>query len=222
MAGVKQWAENNGFEYDCFGDEVFDVLPAWYRQKLQGRGPILADLARLVHARAALQDGYEAVVWCDSDTLVIEPDWQPTTPAHSIFGQELWLQQDKSWRLEIRKQPHNAYFMFTASSPVLDFLIHTVESIIHRADPAHIAPQMVGPKLLKALNTFADFYLEPSAGAMSPLLSESLLKDQSEITSYFKEDQPTAPKLINLCASLVGGDYLDIDKLKRSVRCALY
>ena len=222
MAGVKQWAENNGFEYDCFGDEVFDVLPAWYRQKLEGRGPILADLARLVHARAALQDCYEAVVLCDSDTLVIEPDWQPTTPAHSIFGQELWLQQDKAGRLEIRKQPHNAYFMFTASSPVLDFLIHTVESIIHRADPAHIAPQMVGPKLLKALNTFADFDLEPSAGAMSPLLSESLLKDQSEITSYFKAAQPTAPKLINLCASLVGGDSLDIDKLKRRVRCALY
>jgi hypothetical protein len=162
------------------------------------------------------------VVWCDSDTLVIEPDWQPTIPSHSIFGQELWLQRDKAGRLEIRKQPHNAYFMFTARSPVLDFLIHTVESIIHRADPAHIAPQMVGPKLLKALNTFADFDLEPSAGAMSPLLSESLLKDQSEITSYFKAAQPTAPKLINLCASLVGGDSLDIDKLKRSVRCALY
>ena len=222
MAGVKQWAENNGFEYNCLGDEVFDVLPTGYRQKLEGRGPILADLARLIHARAALQDGYEAVVWCDSDTLVIEPDWQPTIPSHSIFGQELWLQRDKAGRLEIRKQPHNAYFMFTASSPVLDFLIHTVESIIHRADPAHIAPQMVGPKLLKALNTFADFDLEPSAGAMSPLLSESLLKDQSEITSYFKAAQPTAPKLINLCASLVGGDSLDIDKLKRSVRCALY
>ena len=222
MAGVKQWAENNGFEYNCLGDEVFDVLPTGYRQKLEGRGPILTDLARLIHARAALQEGYEAVVWCDSDTLVIEPDWQPTIPSHSIFGQELWLQRDKAGRLEIRKQPHNAYFMFTASSPVLDFLIHTVESIIHRADPAHIAPQMVGPKLLKALNTFADFDLEPSAGAMSPLLSESLLKDQSEITSYFKAAQPTAPKLINLCASLVGGDSLDIDKLKRSVRCALY
>jgi hypothetical protein len=222
MAGVKQWAENNGFEYNCLGDEVFDVLPTGYRQKLEGRGPILTDLARLIHARAALQEGYEAVVWCDSDTLVIEPDWQPTIPSHSIFGQELWLQRDKAGRLEIRKQPHNAYFMFTARSPVLDFLIHTVESIIHRADPAYIAPQMVGPKLLKALNTFADFDLEPSAGAMSPLLSESLLKDQSEITSYFKAAQPTAPKLINLCASLVGGDSLDIDKLKRRVRCALY
>lgn len=221
MAGVKQWAENNGFEYTCFGDEVFDVLPTWYRQKLEGRGPILADLARLIHARMALQNGYEAVIWCDSDTLVIDPDWQPTTPSHSIFGQELWLQHDKAGRLEIRKQPHNAYFMFTSSSPVLDFLIHTVESIIHRADPAHIAPQMVGPKLLKALNTFAEFDLEPAAGAMSPLLSESLLRDQSDMTSYFKAAQQTAPKLMNLCASVVGSDSLDIDTLKQGIRHAL-
>lgn len=221
MAGVKQWADNNAFEYNGFGDEFFDVLPTWYRQKLKGRGPILADLARLIHARAALQDGYEAVVWCDSDTLVIDPDWQPTTPSHSIFGQELWLQRDKAGRLEIRKQPHNAYFMFTASSPVLDFLIHAIESIIHRADPAHIAPQMVGPKLLKALNTFADFDVEPSAGAMSPLLSESLLGDQSEIIAYFEAAQQTEPKLMNLCASLVGNDSLDIDKLQQRVRRAL-
>ena len=108
MAGVKQWAENNDFEYNCLADEVFDVLPIWYRQKLEGRGPILADLARLIHARAALQDGYEAVVWCDSDTLVIEPDWQPTMPSHSIFGQELWLQRQTRVGVLSRAQSHEA------------------------------------------------------------------------------------------------------------------
>ena len=221
MAGVAHWAENNSFEYACYGDEFFDALPAWYRQKLEGRGPILADLARLIHARSALQEGYEAVIWCDSDTLIIDPLWQPTTPSHSIFGHELWLQRDKSGRLEIRKQPHNAYLMFTATSPVLDFLIHTVESIIHRADPKHIAPQMVGPKLLKALNTFADFDLEHAAGAMSPLLLEALVSDDGEITSDFKAAQTSTPKLINLCASLVGSDDLDIEKIRAAVNVAL-
>ena len=221
MAGVAHWAENNSFEYACYGDEFFDALPAWYRQKLEGRGPILADLARLIHARSALQEGYEAVIWCDSDTLIIDPLWQPTTPSHSIFGHELWLQRDKSGRLEIRKQPHNAYLMFTATSPVLDFLIHTVESIIHRADPKHIAPQMVGPKLLKALNTFADFDLEHAAGAMSPLLLEALVSDDGEITSDFKAAQTSTPKLINLCASLVGSDDLDIEKIRAAVTLAL-
>ncbi len=221
MEGVARWAENNRFEYACYGDEFFDALPAWYCQKLGRRGPILADLARLIHARSALQEGYEAVIWCDSDTLIIDPLWQPTTPSHSIFGHELWLQRDKSGRLEIRKQPHNAYLMFTATSPVLDFLIHTVESIIYRADPKHIAPQMVGPKLLKALNTFADFDLEQAAGAMSPLLLDGLLSDNSEITSYFKVAQTSPPKLINLCASLVGSDDLDIEKIRAAVNVAL-
>lgn len=222
VAGVAQWSAKNRFEHACFGDEFFDVLPAWYRQKLEGRGPILADLARLIHIRSALQEGYEAVIWCDADTLIIDPAWQPTTPPHSIFGHELWLQRDKAGRLEIRKQPHNAYLMFTASSPVLDFLIHTVESIIHRADPAHIAPQMVGPKLLKALNTFADFDLEHAAGAISPLLLEALLSDQSEITSYFKAAQLSPPKIMNLCASLVGSDNLDLEKIRAAVNMTLY
>ena len=221
MAGVASWAENSRFEYVCYGDEFFDALPVWYRQKLVGRGPILADLARLIHVRSALKEGYEAVIWCDSDTLVIDPSWQPITPSHSIFGHELWLQQGKSGHLEIRKQPHNAYVMFTATSPVLDFLIHAVESIIHRADPEHIAPQMVGPKLLKALNTFADFDLEHAAGAMSPVLLDALLSGDSEITSYFKEAQLSPPKLMNLCASLVGSDDLDVEKIRVAVNLAL-
>ena len=221
MAGVASWAENSRFEYVCYGDEFFDVLPAWYRQKLVGRGPILADLARLIHVRSALKEGYEAVIWCDSDTLIIDPSWQPKTPSHSIFGHELWLQRGKSGHLEIRKQPHNAYLMFTATSPVLDFLIHTVESIIHRADPEHIAPQMVGPKLLKALNTFAEFDLEHAAGAMSPMLLDALLTGDSEITSYFKEAQLSPPKLMNLCASLVGSDDLDVEKIRVAVNLAL-
>ena len=221
IAGVAQWAENNRFDYVCYGDEFFDILPAWYRQKLEGKGPILADLARLIHARAALQEGYEAVIWCDSDTLIIDPIWQPAPPSHSIFGHELWLQRDKAGRLEIRRQPHNAYLMFTATAPVLDFLIHTVESIIHRADPAHIAPQMVGPKLLKALNTFADFDLEHAAGAMSPLLLEALVSDQIDITTYFKTAQISPPKIFNLCASLVGSDDLDTEKIRAAVNLAL-
>lgn len=221
MAGVSSWAENSRFEYVCYGDEFFDVLPAWYRQKLVGRRPILADLARLIHVRSALKEGYEAVIWCDSDTLIIDPSWQPKTPFHSIFGHELWLQRGKSGHLEIRKQPHNAYLMFTATSPVLDFLIHTVESIIHRADPEHIAPQMVGPKLLKALNTFADFDLEHAAGAMSPMLLDALLSGDSEITSYFKEAQVSPPKVMNLCASLVGSDDLDVEKIRVAVNVAL-
>ena len=218
MASVAQWAEINGFEYACYGDEFFDVLPTWYRQKLEGRGPILADLARLIHARSALQNGYEAVVWCDSDTLVIDSEWQPTTPTHSIFGHELWLQRDKAGRLDIRRQPHNAYFMFTASTPVLDFLIHTTQSLIRRVDPAHIAPQMVGPKLIKALHTFADFELEPAAGAMSPLLMQALLSRDPTTINHFKNALITPPKMMNLCASLHDEPEIDVSAVRDGVR----
>ena len=41
-----------------------------------------------------------------------------------------------------------------------------LQDCIERADAAHIAPQMVGPKLLKALNNLAQFTLVPEAAAL--------------------------------------------------------
>lgn len=56
---------------------------------------------------------------------------------------------------------------------MLGFLAYLFDSVIERADAAHVAPQMVGPKLLTALNNLAQFKLVPDAGAVSPkLLSE--------------------------------------------------
>ena len=126
-------------------------------KKLSGRGPILADLARLLHIRAALEAGADRVIWCDADTLIIDGSWQPSTTTHSRFGEEHWLQRDKLGRLEIRRQPHSQFHDFFAGIASTQLLIHTIESMIARVDPDHIAPQMVGPKLLKALHNLAHF-----------------------------------------------------------------
>ena len=144
------------------------MLPNWYRQKLLGRGPILADLARSLHIGAALKAGPDRVIWCDADMLIIDGSWQPSVTAHARSGEECWLQTGKSGRLEVRRQPRYAFMIFLQASPVLNFLIHTVELMIAHLDSECITPQMVGPKLLKALYNLAHFYPEPEAGLMSP------------------------------------------------------
>ena len=78
LLGVEAWSQRQDFAYQFFDDAFFDVLPEWYRQKLAGRGPILADLARLLHIRAALEAGIDRVIWCDADTLIIDEGWQPS------------------------------------------------------------------------------------------------------------------------------------------------
>jgi hypothetical protein len=107
--------------------------------------------------------------------------------------------------------------IFLQASPVLNFLIHTIESMIARVDPDHIAPQMVGPKLLKALHNLAQFDLEPDAGAMSPLLLKAIREVDTEVIDFFLERSGQVPKSFNLCASLIGESDLDIEGIRQQV-----
>jgi hypothetical protein len=111
--------------------------------------------------------------------------------------------------------------IFSQASPVLDFLIHTTQSLIRRVDPAHIAPQMVGPKLIKALHTFADFELEPAAGAMSPLLMQALLSGDPATINVFNNALSTPPKMMNLCASLHDEPEIDVSAVRDGIRTFL-
>ena len=105
-----------------------------------------------------------------------------------------------AWRAY--QSPHNAFMGFTAASPVLGFLAYLSESIIERADAAHIAPQMVGPKLLKALNNLAQFTLVPEAGAVSPELLVEWVGETGPATACYEQATRGSLELVNLCSSL--------------------
>ena len=91
---------------------------------------------------------------------------------------------------------------FTAASPVLGFMAYLSESIIERADAAHIAPQMVGPKLLKALNNLAQFTLVPEAGAVSPELLAEWVGEAGPAAACYEQVARAPLALVNLCSSL--------------------
>lgn len=163
--------------------------------------PIMADLARLYWIRDLHRQGHDWVLWLDADTLVVDPGWFPQLVGHTQFGEECWIQRRTSGQLETRYQPHNAYILMHRTSPVRDFLIYAVESILHRVDATKLAPQLVGPKLLKALSNLVAFPLEPAAGAMSPILQYALAaRDEPEVLDQWPQGRPLA--LANLCASL--------------------
>ena len=91
---------------------------------------------------------------------------------------------------------------FTAASPVLGFLAYLSESIIERADAAHIAPQMVGPKLLKALSNIPQFTLVPEAGAVSRELLGEWVGEASPANACYEQANRPPLALVNLCLSL--------------------
>ena len=95
---------------------------------------------------------------------------------------------------------------FTQASPVLGFLAYLSESIVARADPDHIAPQMVGPKLLKALNNLAQFSLVPEAGAVSPGLLDEWVGQAGAATACYEQAARPPLAMVNLCSSLIHTD----------------
>ena len=202
MTSVADWCQRQGYHYHCIGDELFEWVTPELRTKLHDRRPILADLARLRWIEAELAARGGRVVWIDADTLVVDPTWRTPDSTHTFFGEECWVQSTTEGTWRAYQSPHNAFMGFTAASPVPGFLAYLSESIIERADAAYIAPQMVGPKLLKALNNLAQFTLVPEAGAASPELLAEWVRDAGPATACYEQAARGPLALVNLCASL--------------------
>ena len=203
MRSVADWSQQQGYDYRYIGDALFDWVTPALRAKLQDRTPILADLARLRWIESELAARGGLVAWIDADTLVVDSTWQLPDTEHTIFGEECWVQPTAEGAWRAYQSPHNAFMGFTAASPVLGFLAYLSESIIERADAAHIAPQMVGPKLLKALNNLAQFTLMPEAGAVSPALLAEWVGEAGPATACYELATRPPLALVNLCSSLI-------------------
>jgi len=201
LDSVRHWCECHGYDWCFYGDELFARVPDWYMAKT-GPGPVAADYARLVLAQEKLAAGYHTVIWLDADTLVLDDALQLTTDRSCAFGQEFWVQEEQGG-LKVRRNVHNAVCLFHQDDVVLPFLAETVASIIRRANPDHIAPQMVGPKLLTALHSLHDFALLPQAGALSPAVVNDLVAGDGPALSLLLARTPVPLQAVNLCASLI-------------------
>lgn len=212
---VRGWAVRQGFHYRFLGDELFDSVEPALRQKLAGRTPIIADIARLDLLASHLAQVGGVAVWVDSDTLCLDLDWRPDLDVVAGFGEECWIQPDDAGRFRSFRTPHNAFIAFNANSPVLPFLRYLARSIIERADATHIAPQMIGPKLIKSLNSLAAFTLYERAGALSPALQIELAGTPGEAVACYRRTGRPVPAMINLCHSLQTGPELmqSLDRL---------
>ena len=120
-------------------------------------------------------------------------------------------------QLEIRRQPYNAFMIFLQAAPVLSFLIHTIESMIARVDPHHIAPQMVARKPLKTIHNPTHFDLEPEADDISPPLLKAICQVDTEVSDFFLEQSSQVSKCLQSCASLIDECHLDIECTRQKV-----
>ena len=205
LESVRAWAAGQGWDYRFVGDEIEERVPDWYRERAQGRWPVITDLARLLLARDALAEGRDRVLWVDADVLVFGaagPDLSAAGEAGYGFCREIWVQPDGAG-LRVYRNVHNALCWFRPENPVLDFYIHACERIVGRLDGG--APnQIVGPKLLTALHNMLGFPLLDDVGMASPLVTRDLAAGGGPALRRLILESPVPLRAINLCASLVG------------------
>ncbi len=201
LGSVEEWTANQGFEYLFIGDEIFETVPDWYLAKVPNKLPVATDYGRLVLMRDALKAGYDEVVWFDADLLIFDQALSLIFEGTCAFGQEVWIQQP-GIRLEARRNVHNAVCVFRQNCPILPFLLHTVESLIHRVDADRIAPQMVGPRLLNALHPLADFALLPQVGALSPAVVADLAAGEGPALELLRRESRVPLQAANVSASV--------------------
>ena len=215
QASVRRWAELNNYSYHWVGDALFQDVPDWYMQKVAGRLAIAADLGRLQWMQTLLRQ-FDVVVWFDIDVLVFAPARLQLSLYNRdcVFGQEHWLQVDRrSGQPAIYRNVHNAYMAFSRDSSTLPFLTDTVVELMSRVDPAYIAPQFVGPKLLSSLHNTVGFALEPGVGAFSGLFRQAMLDGDADLLRLFSRRVDTPVYAANLCLSLTD----DEDRMQRFI-----
>ena len=204
LQSVAAWADACGFDYRCYGDEALAGLPSWYRDKTAGRMPIAFDLVRLQLISQALAGGYQRACWVDADVLLFAPQrLQLAYEDDCAFGREHWVQKQDG-RLTVRRNVHNAICAFDRGSVVLPFLEHATLRIMQRVAADRIAPQLVGPKLLGALNSLVGFNLLDTVGAFSPLVVDELLSTPGPAVAALRRASPQPLAGANLCTSLQG------------------
>ncbi len=208
LQSVEAWAARHGHAYAFEGDALFDRLPGRLVDKTAGRAAIQADVARLLWARDLLDQGADRVVWLDADVFVVAPEaFRVPVTREYAFGRETWVQGDGRGRFRVRRNVHNAACVFVRGNSVLDFLIHAALSVLERADPRHIAPQMVGPKLLTALDGIVGFPLWDDAGMLAPPVLADVAAGGPEgdgpALARLRRHLPAPLNAANLCLSLV-------------------
>ena len=199
---VQSWSANHRYDYAFLGDDIFHFNPPWFDIKVHDRLPIRSDLSRLLYTQSALHQ-YERVVWMDIDCFVFAPDHLILKNEPYTFGQERWIQPHPKKGWKIYNNVCNAFFQFQRKNPFLLFYIETAKKMIQRVDKNHIAPQMIGPKLLTALHNIAQLSTTTMIGSASPWLIQECAQGGGPLVQHVEKSIVKTPcAALNLCNSL--------------------
>jgi hypothetical protein len=207
LASARAWAALHGHEYRFYGDELLDVLPEWYRERLGGHVVHLINLARLRVARDLLAAGAGRVVWLDADVLVFDPeDFAPDAPDGFAYCREVWLDRDADGYTPTYRV-NQAAFVADRGNPFLDYCLWAHESMA-RDRPETVRPFGTSTALLSAIHEATPLPLLTNVAMMNPELIREIADggDGPALREYVRRHgYPT--QATNMTLSMVGVEY---------------
>jgi hypothetical protein len=209
MESVRQWAALRDHEYRFYDDDIFDLLPSWYRNALNGRMLPMADLARLKAAGKLLSEGIDRVIWIDADIVVFDP--------HSLFIDardgfavcpEIWIR--KQWGAPVsERRVNNAVLVFDRGNPFLDFYMYATEARV-RSGTSILTDWAVGPEFLTALNAVLPLPCIDGVGLFSPLVLHGIANEDAKWVERYSRDFGRKVYAANLCGSAANKQIDDV------------
>ena len=182
LRSVREWAAHNGFEYTFLGDEIFERVPGWYRDKVGGNVLLMTDLARLVLAKEQLDDGFERAVWVDADVIVFDPyGLSVDVDGQYGFCRQIWIGRRRLGRgpeyflrryfkTQARSEVNNAVAVFHRHCSFLAFYIDKCQAIV-RNKTGKFNGLEVGTTFLTQLSRIMPVPIIDGIGLFSPLVN---------------------------------------------------
>lgn len=225
LASVRDWAAANDYEYRLLDDELFRFINADLQQKFDRQRVILTDLGRVQWAQYFLAQGYDEVLWLDSDFLIFRPAQfaLPRKQAGALgyaLGREVWVQEKTDGGLKAYKKVHNAALYFRKDNAFADFYIAHAMQLMSALD-GNVPAQFIGPKLMTALHNVVGCPVMEHAGMFSPLVVEDIVHGEGAALSLMLQKSACPPSGANLCSSMVAAEQLNHDTMQLAVECLL-
>lgn len=207
MGTVRDWARLKGFDYSFFGDEIFDRVPDWYREKARGRMWLMTDLGRLELARELIESGYDRTIWVDADIVVFDAErFEIDVTEEYAFCLEVWIHDVKQNEVSFETNINNAVTVFVKNNSFLEFYIHACKDIV-RHKKGEFDGLEVSTRFLTDLRKTLFFPVLTTVGLFSPIVSSEIAKGGGPITEYYINKMGAPIRAANLGTSWVNKPY---------------
>ena len=202
LRSVHAWAEAVGYDYSFVGDELFDPLPGWFVDGVNGNRLIMSDLARLLWLREQLES-YELAVWIDADVLVFAPAYF-TIQCDGGYAvcRETWLRRGGRGQFLATHGLHNAVLAFRPGNSLLDFYIHACAALVRNAGSKLVA-HALGPDLLSRFADVLGPHTIPHVGLFSPVVTAAIAAGKGRAIAAYREAHGEPVYAANMCSSFL-------------------